>query len=303
MEVARKTPNNYTMPKTNITGIRIDNIDNREPRILVLKIKGNKKIPVYMLDGSDDFKFPPLADFQTAFTYLSNATKGNNYVFFQKLCHLLSGDAYERSLWRDFFHLLPSIMIREWKKNESSLEAQKKESCLLSWNILFNESTVDCLCPYCHGKKMKLDDYPSKEIHRSHILPAVWGNIADKYWWNTIPTCCNTSQANKNSKDRIDQEDMKEGIDERIEHMFISLLHEGFAGRVRKISYSFFKYFLENYDTPIKYIGKSSLIGFTLGFYGIDSEPLIDDRWNFLFLSNDEMKDCWNLLASRLVQH
>lgn len=84
--------------------------------------------------------------------------------------------------------------------------------------------------------------------------------------------------------------------------MLISLLNKNQKG-LCSLVLKFFNHMLQHPCCELKTIGKSSLLGFTLGFYAIDAEPLVTDEWNFLFLSENEILKSWELLFGRSKQH
>jgi hypothetical protein len=128
----------------------------------------------------------------------------------------------------------------------------------------------------------------SKKYQQSHILPAVWGNQDDKYWWNCIPTCCNQRQGKR--KQHLTEDQVEK--DTRSEHMFVALLEKGRIEACRKIAHQFFKHLLTLGEIrPTDVIGADSLLGFTLGFYCIETNPDIHDIWDFLKLKENEIKD------------
>ncbi|KAJ3250759.1 hypothetical protein HK103_003184 [Boothiomyces macroporosus] len=303
-ETAENTPEDYCIPETHIDGM----IEKRErsPRTFILRLKGEVSIPIHILDCLDDPSWPILADLDGAFLQTSLFASRTYFEDnFLHICHVLSGDAYERQLWREYFHQLQASAIITWKKgNKYKRSEQQLNKQNMCWQTLFGEN-MKPMCPYCGTKIINRDEFPTKTVQQAHILPAIWGDMNDKYWWNTVPTCCNMNQPRfRPAKAQTISNAEQNGQDLRIEHMFIALLNdqkqqlEQRQKRIRNIALCFFKKLLQEHDCPITTIGKCSLIGFTLGFYCISAEPLINSEWNFLFLSPEEVEDCWKLLPS-----
>lgn len=260
------------------------------------------KDPVYILDFDDDPGVPILADIDAMCLQMRVDSNKDNFFkeHFFDLCHVLSGDAYERMMWRERYHQLEAEAIKEYKASPSTRKAQQAASSSKSWEVVFGSKT-EARCPYCWENTIRKSDYPSESVHRAHIMPAIWGDLNDKHWWNTIPTCssCNqrqpkvrTSAANRASIVEADER----GDDIRREHMLIALHLDGKHTRVRSIAFEFFKYMLRQPSCPITIIGRSSLLGFTLGFYAIDVEPLLVEDWGYLLLTPAEVIECWKLL-------
>lgn len=144
-----------------------------------------------------------------------------------------------------------------------------------------------------------------REIHQSHILPRVWGPIHEYFWWDCIPTCCNSNQmqrslprtvaANAAAASASDPNPLPDArLDRRYEHMFFSILEqeekkEDAHRLIRRICLRYFNYLIQeprlSKVIPAT-IGTHSLIGFTLGFWGISTDIDSADGavWDFLKL-------------------